>query len=81
MGGLLGGQRVCWTPSHIIGGPAPPGPPSSYAYLDRKSRHEKKRLNYIMNKTLCVIIDGDLDIKLQQHFNGSTSDGSSTLSD
>ena len=36
MGGLLegGGQRVCWAPSKIIGGRAPPGPrpPSSYAY-------------------------------------------------
>ena len=28
MGGLLGGgQRVCWPPSQIIGGPGPPGPP------------------------------------------------------
>ena len=35
MGGLLGGQRVCWPPSQIIGGapaPPPPWPPSSYAY-------------------------------------------------
>ena len=34
MGGLLGGQRVCWPPSQIIGGGlAPPAPPpSSYAY-------------------------------------------------
>ena len=33
VGGLLGGgggQRVCWPPSQIIGGP---GPPSSYAYV------------------------------------------------
>ena len=30
----VGGQRVCWPPSQIIGGggPGPPGPPSSYAY-------------------------------------------------
>ena len=36
VGGLLGGQRVCWPPSQIIGGggggASPPGPPSSYAY-------------------------------------------------
>ena len=31
VGGLLGGQRVCWPPSQIIGGAAPL-PPSSYAY-------------------------------------------------
>ena len=30
MGGLLGGQRICWPPSQIIGGTCPP--PSSYAY-------------------------------------------------
>ena len=27
VGGLLGGQRVCWPPSQIIGGPGPPAPP------------------------------------------------------
>ena len=26
-GGGGGGQRVCWPPSHIIGGGVPPGPP------------------------------------------------------
>ena len=31
VGGLLGGQRVCWSPSQIIGGGA--WPPSSYAYV------------------------------------------------
>ena len=37
MGGLLGGggHRVCWPPplSNYWGGLAPPGPPSSYAYV------------------------------------------------
>ena len=34
VGGLLGGQRVCWPPlSNYWGGLAPPGPPSSYAYV------------------------------------------------
>ena len=36
MGGLLGGQRVCCPPpppSQIIGGPGPPWPLSSYAYV------------------------------------------------
>ena len=28
-----GGQRVCWPPSQIIGGPGPPAPPSSDAYV------------------------------------------------
>ena len=29
-----GGQRVCWPPlSNYLGGLAPPGPPSSYAYV------------------------------------------------
>ena len=42
VGGLLGGggQRVCWPPSQIIGGggwTSPPGPPSSYAYAEKKS--------------------------------------------
>ena len=36
VGGLLGGgggQRVCWPPPlKLLGGPGPPGPPSSYAY-------------------------------------------------
>ena len=33
MGGILGGQRVCWPPlSNYWGGLAPPWPPSSYAY-------------------------------------------------
>ena len=35
VGGLLGGQRVCWPPSpplKLLGGLATPGPPSSYAY-------------------------------------------------
>ena len=27
VGGLLGGQRVCWPPSQIIGGAWPPWPP------------------------------------------------------
>ena len=34
----MGGQRVCWPPSQVIGGawpPPPPGPPSSYAYVDQ----------------------------------------------
>ena len=26
-GGGWGGQRACWPPSQIIGGPGPPGPP------------------------------------------------------
>ena len=36
VGGLLGGggQRVCWPPSQIIGGPGPPGTPSFYAYAN-----------------------------------------------
>ena len=27
MGGLFGGQRVCWPPLKLLGGPGPPGPP------------------------------------------------------
>ena len=30
MGGLIGGgggQRVCWPPLKLLGGPGPPGPP------------------------------------------------------
>ena len=34
MGGLLGGQRVCWPPSQIIGGGlAPPAPPPLFLRL------------------------------------------------
>ena len=36
MGGLLGGQRVCWPLSQIIGGLAP-WPPSSYANVKVKT--------------------------------------------
>ena len=39
MGGLLGGQRVCWPPlSNYWGAWPPPGPPSSYAYVIKAQR-------------------------------------------
>ena len=57
VGGLLGGQRVCWPhPSQIIGGwasppPPPPHPPSSYAYATFIDFH----LYYGMIKTKCAV--------------------------
>ena len=45
VGGLLGGQRVCWPPSQIIGGAGPPWPPSSYAY--DQSLSAKKQMGFL----------------------------------
>ena len=52
-----GGQRVCWTPSQIIGGgggaaPPPAGPPSSYAYDIATPNSECRGSSYYLSDTV-----------------------------